>query len=182
MVPRQPGEVPAVRREARRGIEIAAVDQDMARPRRGEVDRNNRIVDTLVGMGLAHADPPVAGGVDDTVGIAPARTVAGLGGQRLRAAAGRKAVKALVGEIAEIDDTLTHRHRAAAIFVDAGANIVGRRRDVAAVLLHQHIAATLARPAFGPIDVGAVDNDAAEPDRLGDDQIRGDRRAPRAVG
>src|SRR5205823_15124486 len=47
---------------------------------------------------------------------------------------------------------------------------------------HQHIAAALARAALDPVDVAAIDPDLAEAERLADDQFRGDRRAPGAVG
>src|SRR5438067_11336407 len=78
-----------------------------------------------------------------------------------------------------------HPHSAAAIFVHPGAHAVRRRGDISDLPIgraaHQHIAAAFARAPLDPVDVAAIDADVAEPERLPDDQLRGDRRAPGAI-
>jgi hypothetical protein len=69
--------------------------------------------------------------------------------------------------------------RAAAVFVDPGARVERRRGDVGDGTIRRaaddDIAPALARPALEPVNVAAVDQYVAEPDRLADDQVRGDR-------
>src|SRR5205814_7243158 len=95
-------------------------------------------------------------------------------------------IESLVGEIGEIDKAAMHIHRAAAIFVHPGTHAKGRRRNVLdggiRASAHQHIAAALGGAPLDPVDVAAIDADIAEAERLADNQLRGDRRAPSAIG
>ncbi len=186
VVPGEPGEPRAIRRQSGRGVKIMALRQHTPRPRRARIDRDQRVVDPAVGaMLLAHADPAPPRRIEPPVGITKARAGSGFRGQRPRRPSGHLPIKALIGEIAEEDDAARYRRRAAAIFVHPGAHAEPRRRDVGDGAIRrapdEDAAPLLARPSLDPVDVLAIDQDVAEADRLGDDQIRGDRRAPAAI-
>ena len=140
------------------------------------------------GVILAHADPAVAAMVDHAVGkppISPRRGRCWCERLRLGCAA-RQSIQAAVGEIGEIDASVRHHPRSAAVFVHARARVVGRRRDVGrrsvAGVAHDHVAALLLRPPFQPIDIVAVEPHVRQRNGLRDNQLRCDRRLPGAVG
>ena len=191
MVPFEPGESPAVGAEARRRVKVAARLQDPLRPRAVERHLDQR-VDGLARVGrvvLAHPDHPPASAVHHPVGIAQPARPAGLRGNRHRHGARLLPVQALVGVVAEIDRAVVGQVGAAAIFMDPAADIerpaaVGRHRRghigcrPVRGAAHEHRAPALLRPRFEPIDIGAVEQDLAEPDRRGNDHVGGDRRRP----
>ena len=142
-------------------------------------------------MVFAHADHAAAALIDRAVGIAepvlwshererrdrPGRLSGGLG------------VKTLIGVVREIDDAVMGRERAAAVFMRARPDIekmiVIGRHALRLPATNQPVdegSALLLRLRFGPIDRVAVERDLAQPDRVGDDEIGGDRGGPRPIG
>ena len=164
VIPRQPGEPVSIGREPRRRVEIVPARKHV--PGLApivEVHRDDGIdrlaVDRVI---LAHADPAVAALVDHAVGEPPLPVARGrLRRQRLRRGPVRRlAIEAAVGEIGEIDRPLAHGPGSAAIFVHAGAGVVGFRNHIGLppVLLaaHHDGSALLLRAPFQPIDLPAV--------------------------
>ncbi len=195
MVPFDPGEPRPVRAEPRRGVKIAPGLQH-ARCRRAVERHLDEAVQRLPGTGgvvLAYPDHPPAPGIDRSIGIAQPAWHLGSGGDRHGCRTRRLAMEALVGIVAEPDRAGVDQKRAAAIFVDAGAQIEDRpaaRRNGRGHIGNRAVrgapnqdrAPALLGPRFEPVDIAAVEHDLAEPDRRGDDHVRGDRRRPRAIG
>ena len=195
MVPFDPGEPRPVRAEPRRSIKIAPRLQH-ARRRRAVERHLDEAVERLPGtraVVLAYPDHPPAPGIDRSIGIAqPARHL-GIGGDRHGCRTRRLAMQPLVGIVAEPDRAGVDQKRAAAIFVDAGAQVEDRpaarrngRGNIGGRAVrgapNQNRAPALLGARFEPIDIAAVEHDLAESDRRGDDHVRGDRRGPRTIG
>ena len=94
-------------------------------------------------------------------------------------------VKTLIGVVRDIDDAVMDRERAAAIFMRARTDIekmIVIRRHALRLPAANHAVdegpALLLQLRFGPIDRVAVERDLAQPDRVGDDEIGGDRGGP----
>ena len=132
VIPRQPGELVSVGRKSRRGVEIVPARKHAPGLAAAvEIDGDDGI-DRLAAerVILAHADPAIAAVIDHAVGEPPLPVARGrLRRQRLRRGPVRRlAIEATVGEIGEIDRPVAHGPRSAAIFVHAGADVVGLRR------------------------------------------------------
>jgi len=95
-------------------------------------------------------------------------------------------VEALVRVVAEINDAAADEVGAAAIFMDAGphaerrlAGTCCRRSDVGRGAIggaaDDHRSPIFLRARLQPIDFGAVEQDAAEPDRRRDDEFGSNR-------
>ena len=146
-------------------------------------------VDRLAAGGviLAHADPAIAAMIDHPVGEPPLPvTRRRLRRQRLRhGCVRRQAIETAVGEVGEGDGAVPHGPRAAAVFVHARARVewrwnhVGRR--CALFGAHHHRPALLLRTPFQPVDVSTVEPHVRQRNRLRDDEVRRDRRFPRAI-
>ena len=181
MVPAQPGEAVAVPAQARRRVEVRALDEDRLAAR-VEVDGGDRVHGLVRGVGvvLTDADQPAAA-VDHAVGVAQAVVVR----HGRRRPAPIDAVEALIGEVREVDDAVEYREVAAAVLVNAGPSVERRWRHVLDVAVRpapdDHVASSLRRPALDPVDVLAVDDDLAEAHGARDDEVGRDRRPPRAV-
>ena len=141
-------------------------------------------------MVLADPDHPPAPRVHHAVGIAqssrPRRVSGDCNGRLSRLLA----IKALVCIVAEINDAVADEVRPAAILMDAGPHVEDRfacqrwrniGRGAIGGAADDYRAPILLRARLEPIDIGAVELDAAKPDRRGDDQVGGDRRGPRTV-
>src|SRR5271165_2930547 len=195
MTPFEPGETCVVRPEAWCRIEVVAGDQHALRVRAAE--RNvDESVDWLLGTGrvvLANPNHAPADNVHDAIRVTQAPRLRWSFGDRERWCSRLLPVQALVGIVGKIDDTLADQIRATAIFVDPCADIEG------ALSVRRHRRCHIGRPpglraadydrsslflraTFNPINIAAVDQDIAETNRGGDDQIGRDRRCPRPIG
>ena len=185
VIPGQPGQPRAVGAEARVGIEIVARHQHLPAGRVAVHAHAGDRVDRLAAgdrVVFAHADQPAAAAIDDRVGVAQRD----LGRDRPRRVPGVLPVEPLIGEIREEDRAAVDDEFPAAVLVDTRASVQRRRRHVSRAAIgraaHDHVAAALVGPAFGPIDVRAVKADLPQPHRAGEDQVGGDGRFPGTVG
>ena len=126
MIPRQPGEPVAVRRQPRRRKEIVAAREHATGVAAAETDGDDG-VDRLApgGVILAHADPAIVAVIDHPVGEPPLPvTRRRLRRQRLRHGyVRRQTIETAVGEVGEDDGAVPHGPRAAAVFVHARARV-----------------------------------------------------------
>jgi hypothetical protein len=119
MVPGEPSEAPAIRRQPRRGNEVVSIGDDVACCSAGlrQVNGDDGI-DRLTSASviLTHADPAMAAMVDDAVGEAPLAIGREWGWrQRCRLTLARgKPVQAAIREIREIEDAKRDCPRACA--------------------------------------------------------------------
>jgi len=154
VVPADPCQLAAVRREARRRIKVVAVRQH--RSASVEADGRQavfRMRVALLRMLFAHGDEAGTGRIDNEVRMARAAVVNAAGAPP---PATRAWVQAIVGEMREIHGIAIDRIRAAAVFMHAGAYIEGRRRqfiDTRAALAQQGVAARLAGAPGQPVHV-----------------------------
>src|SRR5262245_25748006 len=138
-------------------------------------------------MILAHTNPALTLAIDEPIGKAPLPLRRSWRrSQRLRSGICiGTAVEAAVGKIREIDDTVVDRPRTATIFMHARA-CIQRFRDKVLVLAlagaNDDKTPLLLRPSLQPVDVSPVEPYLSKADGLGDNEIRGDRRLPGAVG
>ena len=183
VVPRDPGDGPAVGRDRGPRHEVGARRQHLAAVGVGTVQvEPHQLVGRLgvARMVLAHRVDVLA--VQHQPAEAPRprrRDRHRLGG------AGVEPVDPVVTRVREDHGAVEHGIRATAVLVHAGARVPRGRQHVVgrgAVVPHQHGAAGLARAALEPVGVAAVDAHLVEghlPRRQG---LRGDRRGPGAVG
>ena len=132
--------------------------------------------------------PPSA--VDDTVCVPqPIRRGASQSRRdRARRAARILTIESLIDIVREIDHTVANGERAAAILVRARANaesvgVVGChafRLPVRADSVDEG-SSLLMRLGLGPIDCVVVERDLLETDRVGDDEVGGYGRRPKAI-
>ena len=177
----------AVGTEAGRCVEVAARHQG-GYGAVGQGDRHQGI-DRFVsaaGVVFVDADQAVAGSVDHEVCIPQACCRVGLGRKRFRFDACRLTVEALIVEVGEVDHAVVNREVAPAVFADPGAHIERPGRHVGSLTIrgaaHDDPAAALGGAGLQPVNVAAVQGDAAEAHGLGHDGLGGDRRLPGTVG
>jgi len=181
VVPAQPGQVAAVRRQARRGIEIVAVDQD--RLAAVEADRADRIDRVCLArqVVLAHRDQALARAVGHEVGVAHGLFLR----HHDRLGAILDPVQAVVGVVREPHRARLHRIGAAAVLVHAVAHVEGGRRELglaAGALAQQGGAAGFARAAGQPQHVVAVERELRQRHGAGRNHGGADRGSPGAAG
>src|SRR6185369_5949703 len=183
VVPGQPDQGRAIRGQMRARYEVGAAAQH-GHVAAGQI-YGNQGVDRLAAAGviLAYADQPVPARVDGDVGVAHAGVV----GQLLRGFGWAYPVKVLIFEIDEVDGgVVADGQRAAAVFVDAAADVDRHRRDLAGGAVRraadQGLPAALGRPALKPVDVRTRDQRPAQRYAAGDQEVGGERRDPGAVG
>src|SRR6185437_3390539 len=100
-------------------------------------------------------------------------------------------VQPLVGVVAEIDDAATDQIGAAAVFMDARANIegtlAGQRRwgeirpATVGSKTNNNGPPAFLRPGLDPVELRAVEQELTQTDGGSDDQVGRDRRRPRAI-
>ena len=184
MVPGEPGQAVALGREARRGEEVVAVDEDGGFALAVERQRDDR-VDRLAGTTVILADRQQAPAtrVEAQVG----ETLGALGRDRDRwlGPIGRLAVEAAVREVREDDRPRGDGQGAAAVLVDAVADVEARRGDVADNAVRREAddgaSPLLGRSALEPQDVATVDPDLREGGRAAQHVLDADRRRPAPV-
>ena len=191
MIPGEPGQALAIRAYTRRRVEVVARDEDLGRRlSAGEVDARQR-VDHLTGacVVFVDADQAAVPPIDHAVGVAQRACRDRCRGEGARGVAGILAIETLVGEVREVDGAVLHGERAAAIFVHARADVVGvgivGRHGIGLAARDGPVdeaSSLLLRLELGPVDRVAVERDLVEPDRLGHDEIGGDRGRPGTVG
>ena len=192
MVPAHPRQPAAVRTQARRGIEVGSPHQGTGRRGAIQVEGDER-VDRLTADNqviLTHPDPAPPARIHDAVGITKVPVWIGRirrrWGDGFGRGAGMLAIEPLVEVMAEVGHAGIDRVSAAAILVDARADIEGRRshigRSTSCVPAHQDVAAAFPRPAFEPVNIIAIEPDVRQGDRLRDDQVGSDGRRPGTVG
>ena len=167
--PRQPAEARAVGVEARRRVEVVAGGDHLARIRlaidaNGD-ERRDRLV-PVARMILADAEEPLPPLVDHAIGVEPlAFRRDGIGRSR-----SDDAIDALVGEVRVVDEGLRDEVRAAAVFVDARADVVIARRDVDGRAVgaspDEHVASAFLRTPLEPVDVVPVERRKPESESL----------------
>ena len=184
VVPADPGQLAAIRRQTRRRIKVVAARQHRFTP--VEADGGQAVFRMRVPfcrMLLAHGDQAGTGRIDDEVRVARVATR----GQRFRRGVAGHAVQAIVGEMRKIHGIAGHGIRAAAVFMHAGAHIEGRRRefiDPRAALAQQGVAARLAGAPGQPEHVGAIrpaQGQLRQRRGASGDDGRADRRWPDAI-
>ena len=183
VVPLEPGEPVGGRRQARRGDEVGAADEDLW-GRLAIEGNGDQLVPWLAVAGMVLADreeaPPWS--VEAQVGVAVRP------GRRDRDRHGRARIDPVQPAVAELgvdDDAAGHRVRPAAVLVGARPD-VGRgrrqlRRLACGLAADEDPAAALRWMALDPVQVVAIEPRLAEQDGLLDDLLDRDRRAPRAV-
>ena len=131
---------------------------------------------------LPHADPAIAMPVDDAVGIPPlAVGLSRRGRQRLGHRSGiGQPIESAIGEIGKVERTLRYSPRTGAIFMDARARAERLRRELDRAgafkaRANDDIAPLFLRPALQPIDAVTLEANLRKRNRLGDDQVGGDR-------
>ena len=185
VIPAEPSQRAAIRRQARRGVKIVALGQH----RFGAIwpDRAKRVDRMRSAIGrvqFAHADQALALTVDDKIGVAP--SAGGVHRQRIRRAALH--VNPVVGKMREIHGIARHRISAAAIFVNPGADIEWQRRqfaDAATALAQQGVAPRFTGTPGQPENIATVratQRQLRQRRRAGGDQRGADRRRPDAIG
>ena len=137
-------------------------------------------------MVLAHADDPLAIRRHVAVGVPVTSGRRGLRGQRLGDPCARiPPVQTLVLPQREPHDAVAYPPGGTAVLVHGGAGVLSRceqlRNPLVRVTPDQRRPPSLGGPALRPHHLVAVDADLAQPDRLRDDHLRGDRRRPRPV-
>jgi hypothetical protein len=129
---------------------------------------------------FSNGDEPFAASIDPEVRESPA-PVGRCDRRRLRSV-GTEPIQASVDEMGEDDDSAVGHVRAATVFMDAGADVERRWRELDGVAVrrssHEHPSATFGRPAFDPVGVGSVEPRLGEGDGLAGDKLGGDRRSP----
>src|SRR5262249_23647776 len=182
VIPGEPRQARAVGTEPRRRVEVVAGNQYFAVAAR-QRDAHQR-VDGFTSRRrviFADANEPAAAAVHYRVRVAEGRG----GRQRLRRGVTDLTVEPLVGKVREIECAVAARESAAAVLVHARARVERRRGHITAASVrgpaYDDAAPAFGRAQLGPVDILAVESDLPEPDRGGDDQVRGDRRLPRPV-
>jgi hypothetical protein len=188
VVPLHPGELPAVRTQARVGDEVAARHQHRARIPAGQRHRDDLVALLAVlspgglGVVLAHAHQLLPVGMQDAVGV----TVA-LGREWLRRLARALPVQALVTVVREHDGAVRQHHvGSAAVFVDARADVeVVRGHDLRRAFgtaRDQHLPPAFLRAALPPPGLAVRDLQVGHGDGGAGEVGGGDGRGPGAVG
>ena len=180
VVPLQPGDTTAARGDPGRGQEVGAEQQHRRRLQAVDRDRNDRGHRLpVVAVVLPDGQEPPARGIGPQVGISPLTFGRDCHG-RIRTRI--DPVEPSVGEVREHHDPAGHDIGAAAVLVDPGADIEGRRGHIGDGPVHgrsdQHATAALGRAPFEPVDVVAIDPDLGETDGIADDIVDPDRRDP----
>ncbi len=139
-------------------------------------------------MVFVDADEAAAPPIDHAVGVAQ-RARRRRRREGARGLADILAIETLVGKVREVDGAVLHGERAAAVFVHAradveGVGIVGGHGLGLATRVGpvDEASSLLLRLGLGPVDRVVIEGDLVEPDRLGDDEIGGDRGRPGTVG
>ncbi len=108
-----------------------------------------------------------------------------LGGDGVGSLVAVDAVEAVVGEVGKDHAAAGDGVGAAAIFVDTVADIKWRRRQIGrsptGIVADKNRSSRFRRARFQPIDVVAINNNSAEANRAGNDQVGRDRGVPGAV-
>ena len=180
VVPLEPGEPVAGRRQARRGDEVRAADED----RRGRLaieGNGDQLVPWLAfaRMVLANREEAPPRSVEAHVGVAVRP------GRRDRDRHRRARIDPVQPPVAELgidDDAAGHRVRPAAVLVGARPDVGRGRRQLRRLAIglaaDEDPPAALCRMALDPVQVVAIEPRLAEQDRLLDDLLDRDRRAP----
>src|SRR6185369_12175218 len=131
---------------------------------------------------FTNAEHQIAAPIDHTVGVTQLLTRS----YRLRNLPLRLPVELLILKVGKIDHAIINDVSSTTVLVHRCPGIESRRRDVVDIPVgrsaHDDAAAAFGRTALYPIDVVTVECDLVQPDRTRDDQVRGDRRLPRAKG
>ncbi len=180
MVPLEPGQPVTGRRQAWRGDKVRAAHED----RRGRLaieGHGDQLVPwlTLARMVLANREEAAPRGVEADVGVAVRS------GRRDRDRLSRARIDPVQPSVAELgidDDAAGHRVRPAAVLVGARPD-VGRgwrqlRRLATGLAADEDPPAAVCGTALDPVQVVAVEPRLAQQDRLLDDLLDHDRRAP----
>ena len=162
MVPGEPSEAPAIRRQPRRGNEVASIGDDVAWCGAGlrQIDRDDGIDRlTRAGVIFTHADPAMAAMVDDAICELPLAIVRERRWrQRCRLTLARaKPVQPAIREIRKIEDAKRDCPRAPTIFVHAGAHVERLWHDVCGrsaspTRAHYDVATLLLRSSLQPVN------------------------------
>ncbi len=132
-------------------------------------------------MIFAHGDQALPRRIDGEVRVAQCRRRC----QRVTAAVAWLAVHALVGEVGEEHRAAGDRVSAAAVFMDARADVEAGRGDIAVhavgAATHQHAAAAFRGTLLQPVAVESVEARFAEADGVGCDQAGADGGGPGTV-
>src|SRR5208337_2175333 len=98
------------------------------------------------------------------------------------------AVESLIGEVREKYGAILHGKGAAAVLMRASANVEGigvvGRNELSRPALNDTVdeaSSLLLRLGLGPVDRIAIERDLVKLDRVGHDEIGGDRGGPRTV-
>ena len=188
VLPAEQGEPLTVGRGSRGGEEVVAGGDEprlLAPVRRDRDDVVDRFATLLVALTHAHDGPAVRR--RPQVGVAQRARRGGLGRDRPRLAAGVLAVEAPVGVVGEDHGRVAEgQPPAAAVLVHARANVEARRREIGALAArlaaHEDRAPALGRAALRPDQRVAGEGGRAEAQLAGQQDVRAQRRAPRAVG
>ena len=118
-------------------------------------------------------DYSLPGPVHCQVGVAPSAVRRVSGGNWLGFVSRNLPIEALIRVVRKIDFPIGHGEVAATVFVDPGAHIIGLGSQILGLSIQppadNDAPAALRRPGFQPVNPGAFQNDAAEPQRLGYD-------------
>ena len=186
MVPGQPSQPGAVWTETGSGIEVAARDQHF----RGAATQgqSGQGVDRLIAtrrVALVDADEPATGGINHEVGVAEASDGVSLRSQGAGLIVRLMPVQPLVVKVGEVNDSASHGEVAFAVLMDPGAHVEGPGSHVlgltAGGAAYDDPPSSLRGPCLQPINVAAVQGNAAKPHRIGHDGLGGDGRFPGTV-
>ena len=182
VVPNEEGELVAVRREARAGIEIVAARQHFDGAI-GDIHAH-QVVDRFVAhaVALAHRDEAAAALVPDQPAKALVNAAEGHAA-RHRAVQPHR-VDVLILEVDEPRHAVRHGERATAVLVYPAAGVERRRREVAPLAVpipHEGRAAAFGRAHLQPVERAIPMQEVGEGDERGQHEVRRDRRRPSPV-